>query len=262
MVTQMLHHIGAIVGNDSHRFDDRFWEWDEHSGSPSRACGHWSEFGNYLRQFIVSCHNRPIHGWAIDALRRRYIRMWCRGWRPRASWPQPCSRIWGCRWSNPLRVWSSRHHHCGRRSESWQTHDADTRPAVSRRRGWQRRIRPVAVTGSLTFSVPRRIHEAQRIVGRIAVPIQALRIPRLRHDRIRTDEPPADRIIPACAIIQQPRSAVPPLTREACPEPVEGMKVVGVAPKAVPRYSPQGLYHSSPVRSPVAPSAVTAVLPR
>ncbi len=52
------------------------------------------------------------------------------------------------------------------------------------------------------------------MIADIAVPIQALRIPRLRHDRVRANEPPHHRIIPACAIIQQPRSAVPPLPRE------------------------------------------------
>ncbi len=60
----------------------------------------------------------------------------------------------------------------------------------------------------------RRIGEPDSIIQRIAVPIQALRIPRLRHDRIRTDEPPDDRIIPSGVVEQQTAAAVLALTGE------------------------------------------------
>jgi hypothetical protein len=49
---------------------------------------------------------------------------------------------------------------------------------------------------SIQGIVPTRIYEFGRIIVDIAVPIQRLRIPRLRHDGIRLDEAPYHGIIP------------------------------------------------------------------
>ena len=58
------------------------------------------------------------------------------------------------------------------------------------------------------------INRNGRLVSDIAVPIQTLRVPRLRHDRIRADEPPDDWIIPPGVVEQQTAAAVLPLTGE------------------------------------------------
>ncbi len=63
---------------------------------------------------------------------------------------------------------------------------------------------------------PRRICEPDRIIQRIAVPIQALRIPRLRHDRIRTGEPSQRRVVVSGIVeIQPTRDVVQGLPGEA-----------------------------------------------
>ena len=63
--------------------------------------------------------------------------------------------------------------------------------------------------------MPRRIAEPDCIIQGIAVPIQALRIARLRYDRICGQEPPDSRIIPPGVVEQQTAAAVLALTGEA-----------------------------------------------
>ena len=48
--------------------------------------------------------------------------------------------------------------------------------------------------------MPTRIRVPQRIVQDIAIPVQALRIPRLRHNRVRLQEPPRQLVVPAAIV--------------------------------------------------------------
>ncbi len=78
--------------------------------------------------------------------------------------------------------------------------------------------------------MPRRIGVPQRIPEYIRVPIQRLRIPRLRHDRVRLDEPPQRRVIAPRAVIIEPQPDLAALTREL---PVGGQLAVAPARLAV-----------------------------
>ena len=60
----------------------------------------------------------------------------------------------------------------------------------------------------------RRIGKPQRIVGRVAIPVQRLRITRIGHDGVGGQETANVRIIPSCAIEVKCRAAVPTLAGE------------------------------------------------
>jgi hypothetical protein len=60
--------------------------------------------------------------------------------------------------------------------------------------------------------MPTRIIIPQRIVPGIGIPIQRLRIPRLRHHRIRTDEAPQLWVVVAGVVVHQRKAPLGPLT--------------------------------------------------
>ncbi len=55
--------------------------------------------------------------------------------------------------------------------------------------------------------MPRRIHKTERIIDHIGEPIEALRVARTGHQRIRTDEAPQLCVIPARVVETQPLAA-------------------------------------------------------
>ncbi len=62
--------------------------------------------------------------------------------------------------------------------------------------------------------MPAGIRIPERIVERIRVPIQALRIPRVRHERIRLQEPPQRGIILPRAVVVETQGRLLPLASE------------------------------------------------
>jgi hypothetical protein len=52
--------------------------------------------------------------------------------------------------------------------------------------------------------MPRRVSIPHRVVFRIRVPVQILRVGRIRHDGIGRDEPPQHRVIVPGVVVQQP----------------------------------------------------------
>ena len=62
--------------------------------------------------------------------------------------------------------------------------------------------------------MPRRIHVLDRIIQRVRVSVQRLRIPRVWDHRIRADEPPNPRVVIARAMVHQPRAGLKLLSGE------------------------------------------------
>mgnify|MGYP007070675459 CR=1 FL=1 len=60
-----------------------------------------------------------------------------------------------------------------------------------------------------------RIRIPERIVERIRVPIEALRIPRVRHERIRLQEPSQRGIVLPRAVVVEAQAGLLPLAGEA-----------------------------------------------
>ena len=80
----------------------------------------------------------------------------------------------------------------------------------------------------------RRIRKPERIILDIAVPVQALGIARLRHDRICADEPPDDRIIvPGVVEIQPAGHTIQRLSGEAPLRRRRAKAVAALAPRLV-----------------------------
>jgi len=71
----------------------------------------------------------------------------------------------------------------------------------------------------LAFTVSRRIRIPERIVERIRIPIEALRIPRFRHERIRLQEPSQRGIVLPRAVVVKAQGGLLPLAGEA---PIRG----------------------------------------
>jgi len=61
----------------------------------------------------------------------------------------------------------------------------------------------------------RRIRIPERIVERVRIPIQALRIPRVRHERIRLQEPSQRGIVRSRAVVVEAQASLLPLAGEA-----------------------------------------------
>jgi len=62
---------------------------------------------------------------------------------------------------------------------------------------------------------PTRVRVPQRVVVHVRIPVEALRLPRLRHNRIRLDEAGDGGIIPPGAVMVQFQGMFPPLAGEA-----------------------------------------------
>ena len=101
----------------------------------------------------------------------------------------------------------------------------------------------ILVPGYLEITT-RGINQPERPIADITVPIQTLRIPRTRHNRIRRDEPPHARVESAArqragvVVIQRPQPRLAPVAGEARPEPVEGRRSVSRLP-VLARDAPQ-----------------------
>ena len=65
-----------------------------------------------------------------------------------------------------------------------------------------------------TDGVSRRVCVAQGVVVNVRVPVQRLRIPRLRHQRVRADEPPQGRVVVAGTVVVEGQGGVPALRDE------------------------------------------------
>ena len=70
-----------------------------------------------------------------------------------------------------------------------------------------------------------RVIVQNRVVSSVSVAIEELGVGGIRHNRIRADEPPQRRVVPAGVIVVQPRPLLPPLPGEAA---VGGQRAVGV----------------------------------
>ena len=70
----------------------------------------------------------------------------------------------------------------------------------------------------------------ERIPDDEGVAIKRLRLPRLRHDGIRADEPPQRRVVVAGPVVVQPRALVQPLAGELVGGGRGAVGVAGLAP--------------------------------
>jgi len=59
--------------------------------------------------------------------------------------------------------------------------------------------------------MPAPIHIPQRVVVDIRIPVEALRVPRLRHQHVRLQEAAQGRIVEALFVIIQAQASLPPL---------------------------------------------------
>ena len=64
-------------------------------------------------------------------------------------------------------------------------------------------------------AMPAGVGVPHRVVAHVRIPVQALRIPRLRHQRVRLDEAPYRRVVVAGVVVVQLDDPIPPLTGEA-----------------------------------------------
>ncbi len=63
--------------------------------------------------------------------------------------------------------------------------------------------------------MPAGVRVPHRVVAYVRVPVQVLRVPRLRYDGVRLDEAAEGRVVPPRVVVVQPDDPVPPLAREA-----------------------------------------------
>lgn len=92
----------------------------------------------------------------------------------------------------------------------------------------------------------RRIGKPQRIVGRVAIPVQRLRITRIGHDGVGGQETANVRIIPSCAIEVKCRAAVPTLAGET----IGGELAARVVARRSVRVVPPGGFALTQLRQP------------
>jgi len=59
--------------------------------------------------------------------------------------------------------------------------------------------------------MPRGVGVLQRVVGNVRIPIQRLRVARLRHHRVRADEPSQRRVVVAGTVVVEGQGGVPAL---------------------------------------------------
>ena len=63
--------------------------------------------------------------------------------------------------------------------------------------------------------MPARVRVPHGVVVHVRIAVQALRVPRLRHDGVRLDEAPYRRVVVARVVVVQLDDPIPPLAREA-----------------------------------------------
>jgi hypothetical protein len=82
--------------------------------------------------------------------------------------------------------------------------------------------------------MPARIRVPHRVIQHIAIPVQRLRIPRLRHNRVRLHEAPQGRIVPSRVVRVQANGSLFPLPGKAIRRGRRAPRVARLAPGFVP----------------------------